>query len=127
MGWLVAGLIIWIALAVVGGILIGGEGVMVGLVLGFFAMLLVFYPVGKATTGEKDITCAVESKDRAEKSMRIYTTNCGVLENSDQWFKGKVNSADIWNEIKPGTTQTFHVVGWRFELLSDFPNILEVK
>lgn len=74
-----------------------------------------------------DAVCTVESKDRTSDDMRIYTKECGVFVNGDDWFNGKTNSADVWNRIKVGETYTFTVVGWRNTITSSFPNVLDVK
>lgn len=129
MGWLIVGVIATLVLATFGGLFIGIDGFLGGGFIGFLLVALLFYPLAFANYNERTITCQVESKDRGgdNGSYRVYTKDCGTLANSDQWFRGKTESADIWNDIKEGQTHTFQVVGWRFSLLSDFPNILEVK
>lgn len=128
MGWIAFGVIVMGILALLGAGLAGGEGFLSGGFLGFIVLSFLFYPLGFANHNERVITCHVTEKDRGgdNGSYRVYTEDCGTLANRDQWFRGKTNSADVWNEIKPGQTQRFHVVGWRFELFSDFPNVLEV-
>lgn len=83
----------------------------------------------QAHYNDRHITCTVVDKDRGanDGGYRIYTKQCGVLADSDSWFRGKTNSADIWAQIHVGETYRFHVVGWRFGLTSDFPNILSVE
>lgn len=73
-------------------------------------------------------TCYVNSKDRGgeDGSYRIYTENCGVLANQDVILRGKLNSADVWNEIPDSGYVKLHIAGTRIPLLSQFPNILEV-
>jgi hypothetical protein len=123
---------------VVGG-MIGGEdgafmgavGAAVGAFVGFFiGGIIVSIPTSYYQThyNERTISCKVTGKDRGGKDdgMRIYTS-CGVFENTDSYWRNKHNSADLWAKVKPGETQQFHVVGWRFPLMSDFPNVLEVK
>lgn len=84
---------------------------------------------GSSHYNDRTITCHVDDKDRGGRdgSYRVYTTDCGTLANKDSWLRGKTNSADVWRDIRSGETQTFHVVGWRFGLLSQFPNILDVR
>lgn len=130
MFWVTIGIILMLTIAIVSAALLGGfESFIGGGFVGFLLLALFFYPLGFATHDERIISCQVTEKDRGgdNGSYRVYTSNCGTLGNHDQWFRGKTDSADVWNQIKPGQTQTFHVVGWRFELLSDFPNVLEVK
>jgi len=129
-GWILVGFAVLFVLSIIGYNLIGGiEGAGTGAFAGLLLMLFIFYPVGKASYNERVVSCQVEDKDRGgdNGSYRVYTKDCGVLANGDQWFRGKTNSADIWNQIEKGKRYNFHVVGWRFELFSDFPNILEVK
>jgi hypothetical protein len=57
----------------------------------------------------------------------VYTSDCGTLENTDAWFRGKFDSADVWQQIPDQGTVTVHVVGARVPFASWFPNILEVS
>lgn len=84
---------------------------------------------GSSHYNERVITCHVEDKDRGgdKGSYRVYTTDCGTLANKDSWLRGKTNSADVWADIHPGQDQRLRVVGWRFGLLSQFPNVLAVE
>lgn len=135
MGWLVFALVLFILCAVIGAVIgfmaddfIGAFG---GLFVGGFAgFLLCLFPISWAQThyNERAVTCHVSEKDRGGKDggMRVYTS-CGTFQNTDSILRGKNTSADIWARIHPGTTQEFHVVGWRLGLTSDFPNILEVR
>jgi len=85
------------------------------------------------TNSGKDITCTVTNLDRVARSdssgsdARVYTKDCGVLENVDAFLFGKHNSADVQGQIQPGKTYNFHVVGWRIPLFSSFPNITKVQ
>lgn len=73
-------------------------------------------------------TCTITDKDRGgdNGSYRVYTSDCGTLENTDAWFRGKFDSADVWEQIPSSGTVTVHLVGARIPLLSSFPNILEI-
>jgi hypothetical protein len=76
--------------------------------------------------------CTVVDKDRGASSdgsshYRIYTRDCGVLADSDDWMRGKTNSADIWAQIQKGHIYNLHVTGYRLGLTSSFPNILDVR
>lgn len=99
-------------------------------VAGIVASLFAWFPASWAQThyNERAIDCYVRGKDRGgkENDMRIYTS-CGVFQNTDSILRGKNTSADVWSRITVGKTQSFHVVGWRFGLTSDFPNVLEVQ
>lgn len=46
-----------------------------------------------------------------------------VLEDTDALLLGKVNSSDIYANIKIGKTYKFHTRGIRFRLFSWYPNI----
>jgi hypothetical protein len=88
--------------------------------------------IAQANYHNHTATCTVNSKDRGSdgnggSNYRIYTKQCGVLADKDQWLAGKTDSADIWAQIQPGHTYRLRVVGWRVSLLSDFPNVLAVE
>lgn len=135
MGWLVFALVLFVLSGIVGAVIgAAAEGIFgffagggVGLFIGF---LLSIFPVSMAQVhwNERTISCHVTEKDRGgkEDGMRVYTS-CGTFQNTDSILRGKNTSADIWARIHPGQTQTFHVVGWRLGLTSDFPNILDVR
>ena len=50
-----------------------------------------------------------------------------VLENTDELFYGKINSSDIYADLKVGETYTFKVVGFRIPLFSSYQNIIDYK
>jgi hypothetical protein len=87
------------------------------------------FSFGRAHYNERDTICTVIDKDRGENQggYRIYTEQCGVLEDTDSLWRGKFNSADVWQQIQPGHAYQMKIVGWRFGFLSHFPNILEVQ
>lgn len=126
-----------IAVCAIGGGIIAAvveDSCMVGLIGmlggGFIGFFIAAVPLtyGQTHYNERTITCDVTGKDRggSEDGMRVYTS-CGTFQNTDSLWRGKNTSADLWSRIQVGNAQTFTVVGWRFGLTSDFPNILEVK
>jgi hypothetical protein len=50
-----------------------------------------------------------------------------VCENTDSWILGKVNSADFVPALKEGEKYIFETRGYRFPLLSWYPNIVSFK
>ncbi len=136
MGWVYFGIAIIVLMALCGAVIGASmdEGclpALVGLVGGgFVGFLVAIVPISYAQThyNERTISCKVTGKDRggSEDGMRVYTS-CGTFQNTDSLWRGKNTSADLWSRIHSGETQRFTVVGWRFGLTSDFPNILEVK
>ena len=134
-GWFWFAIAVW-ALAIFIGACVGFMvdeiiGLLGGIVAGgFVGMFLAIFPLSMAQVhyNERTISCHVTEKDRGGKDggMRVYTS-CGTFQNTDSILRGKNTSADIWARIHPGQTQTFHVVGWRLGLTSDFPNILDVR
>jgi len=81
---------------------------------------------------KQTMTCAVTEKQATAKKdsgtrYLIYTENCGQLEVADSLLNLKFNSADTYGGIKPGKSYTFHTVGWRNGLFSQFPNILDAE
>lgn len=83
----------------------------------------------QATYHEHIAVCTVTAKDLgADKGgYRVYTRQCGTLANHDSILRGKFNSADVQGELGLGHTYRLRVVGWRFEITSDIPNILDVE
>ena len=86
----------------------------------------------KNTHDEHVAECTINRLDRTSTSkgssdMRIYTKECGVLENSDATFRGKFDSADLYGELKEGHTYRLRIAGWRIPFLSEFPNVLAVE
>lgn len=88
-------------------------------------LLVVFF---KYFYNDHTATCTITGKDRGgdSGSYRIYTSDCGTLENKDAWFRGKFDSADVWQQIPNEGSVTVHLTGLRLPLFSWFPNILEV-
>jgi len=136
MGWVILGLVIITVCALAGGVIAGAveESCFIAILGMFFGgiagMVVAMVPIsyGQAHYNERVMTCQVEDKDRGGNSdgMRVYTS-CGTFQNTDSWWRGKTDSGDLWADIKVGKEQSFKVVGWRFGLLGDFPNVLEVK
>lgn len=136
MGWVYFGIAIMVLMAICGFVIgcLADDGGIVALggfaMGGFVGFLVAMVPIsyGQTHYNERTISCEVTGKDRggSEDGMRVYTS-CGTFQNTDSLWRGKNTSADLWSRIHSGETQTFTVVGWRFGLTSDFPNILEVK
>ena len=105
-----------------------GIGIFLGFVLAFFLSIL---PISYAAShvNEHTATCTVTDKDRGgdEGSYRVYTEECGQLANEDSVWRGKYDSADVWQDIEPGTVCELHIVGFRAPFLSQFPNILDAS
>lgn len=103
-------------------------GAFIGLV---FAFCLSALPLSYflAHHDEHTVTCTVTDKDRGgqDGSYRIYTEECGQLANVDSVWRGKFDSADVWQDIKPGHVYELTVVGARIPVLSEFPNVLAVE
>lgn len=94
----------------------------------FFGGIFLFLTFFGSFYNEHTETCNVTSKDRGgdNGSYRVYTSDCGTLENTDAWFRGKFDSADVWQQIPDQGTVTVRVVGARVPFASWFPNVLEV-
>jgi len=85
-----------------------------------------------AHSSVREVTCTVQHVDRVSdgnggSDARIYTKECGVLENTDAWPFGKFDSADVQGQLKEGQVQTFEIAYWRIPFFSMFPDIIEVK
>lgn len=97
------------------------------------ALLVIFIIIYNVSYAHSDrvLTCTVNNIDRVStdsgSDARVYTENCGVLQNVDKWVIGKFDSADVQSQIREGKTYRFTVYGWRFGLFSMFPNIDKVE
>lgn len=117
---------------VLGALWEGLEGFLVG---GFIGIMLALFVGGGAISyahahyDERVLSCTITDKDRGgdEGSYRVYTEECGQLSNVDSIWRGKHDSADVWQDIQPGETVDLRIVGWRSPFFSVFPNILEVE
>ena len=73
----------------------------------------------------KDITTG--STGKQTESKYLIFTDKEVFEESDEMFRGKFNSSDIYNELEPGKTYQVKVIGFRIPFLSMYRNIIEVE
>jgi len=84
-----------------------------------------FYVFGTTDTA----TCNVVEKERVtKKDSSKYLIFCEeeVFENTDNFFKLKFNSSDIYRDIKEGEEYEFEVYGWRIPFLSMHRNIIKL-
>ena len=55
----------------------------------------------------------------------LIFTDKGVFSNTDNIFRGKFNSSDMFGEIHQGSTYDFKVIGYRIPFLSQYQNVIE--
>ncbi len=99
----------------------------------FWAMLAIITPLMvwqlfSVTNTPTYITAQVTQApmlDSVRHRWVVFTPN-EVLEDSDNWFRGKINSADVANSLKVGQTYCLTVGGTRVRLLGRYRNILRV-
>jgi hypothetical protein len=65
--------------------------------------------------------------DGNKSSKYLIFTDKGVFENTDEWYYGKFDSSDLYNEIQAGKSYTCTTVGWRIEFWSSYRNIINCK
>lgn len=97
----------------------------IGLVL---IALLGFGCVSAVKNSEREVTAFVESKERVCSSNSdckylVYTDE-GTFEITDSVIYGRFSSSDTYGRINEDKTYQFKVAGWRFPLLSSYPNII---
>lgn len=68
----------------------------------------------------------IVSPDGKSSKYLIYAED-GVYENTDNVFRMKFNSADVYNQLQNGKTYMCDTYGWRVPFLSMYPNIVECK
>ncbi len=56
----------------------------------------------------------------------VRTENCGTLDIEDDPLRLSFDSGRIFREIKPGFTYRFYTIGWRGNLFSTLPNVVNV-
>ena len=76
-------------------------------------------------TGKERIT-KQSGKDNIESFYLVYTDK-GTIKLEDDLMRGNWESSDVYGRLKPDSTYTFTVSGYRFGFLSMYPNIIEVK
>ena len=72
-----------------------------------------------------------QNGDDIDSKYLIYGTDKKgqdyVLENTDNLFRGKFNSSDVYGSIKREKTYEVTVVGYRIQFLSWYENIIKYK
>ena len=79
------------------------------------------YPIERVTIHEK-YTKRVGNLDK-----HYVSTDKGVFEIGNSVIHGQFNSSDVYGLISPGRCYSFQVYGFRSDLASSYPTILEVK
>ena len=67
-----------------------------------------------------------QSGDRLESYYLIYT-EAGTFKLEDDLVYGNFNSSDWYGQIRRDSIYTFHTVGYRIGLTSEYPNIVNFK
>jgi hypothetical protein len=76
---------------------------------------------------EQNLTVTVQDKyiKRIGNVDKFFiVTDVGIFENTDDWFYGKTNSADVYSKMHVGKTYEVKVSGNRNTTMSWFPNIV---
>lgn len=60
-------------------------------------------------------------------SYYLIFTDAGPLKLEDELFYGNFNSSDWYGQLHKDSTYTFHTIGFRIGLLSEYPNIIKFK
>ncbi|WP_433426266.1 hypothetical protein ACQP1V_43150 (plasmid) [Microtetraspora malaysiensis] len=100
------------------------------LVIVVLVVIAVIIGLAKTTTTHTE-TITVQSKERVcsgrSDCKYLIWTDQGVYQNSDAWLSGKFNSSDIYGALTVGRTYRVKVNGWRIQITSSYPNILEIE
>ena len=104
----------------------------VGLIL-IFSIIITF--IACTNYNEHTYTVKVNDKERVqydkENKYLIYCKNKGgetiVLENTDNWLRGKVNSSDFYAELEIGETYNVTVIGFRFPVCNYYENVISYE
>lgn len=98
----------------------------VGILLFIFALIggCVAYPLAVRSSDRYEVI-AVEEKERGtEKSPYLIYTADSVYSVEDSLWFGDFRASDRYNQLDVGKTYRCNVAGWRFGLLSWYPNII---
>lgn len=94
------------------------------------AVLIMTYPISYAlTSGEETITV----KDKWVKyhgndaKYLVISEDGQVFEVSDSIIRWRFDSSNLYADIDIGNTYDIKTQGWRFAILSDYKNILEIE
>lgn len=74
-------------------------------------------------TGKESVTVH-DSNDRPVNQYRVYTNECGTLTVTDSLLIGRMTSADLYGQLREGTTYRMETGGYRNGFMSMFPNII---
>ncbi len=79
-------------------------------------------------TGKDSVTVSHGSGDNltVDNEYRVYTDH-GTFKVTDTLIYTRFNSADTYGQLREGHTYTCKVAGWRFGLLSWFPNLIKCR
>lgn len=93
-------------------------------------VLLITYPVAYAfTSGEETIIVKDKwVKYHGNDAKYLVSSEDGqVFEISDSIVRWRFDSSNLYADIDVGNSYDIKIQGWRFSLLSDYKNILEVE
>lgn len=62
-----------------------------------------------------------------DSDVYLIYTDVGTFKNTDELLFGKFNSSDIYGQIIIGNKYELTTVGLRIPILSEYPNIIEIK
>ena len=96
--------------------------------LSFFLLIVgscIFIPLKLSTLANVEITIRGKERTGGEDGKYLVFTETEVFENTDEFFKGKFNSSDVYNQFDIGKTYKCEVIGWRIPLLSWYRNIIK--
>lgn len=105
------------------------------IILFIFIIALVPSLVCCTSYNDHTYTITVTDKERVTYSESgkylIYSTTSDgetkVLENTDNLFRGKFDSSDVYAELEVGKTYEVTVVGYRFGFANWYENIIDFK
>lgn len=78
--------------------------------------------VGPCTVTEKESVVT-----EGNNQYRVYTEECGIFVIKDTIVELRFNSADDYGALSLGETYNFRTQGFRLEVESLFPNILDYE
>lgn len=106
--------------------------IIIVIIVGLLILAIPIVSIWKATNSH-DVSFTVSKSERVCESGKngtcrylIYTDQ-GVYENTDSLWKGKWNSSDLYNQIKPNVKYNCEAIGFRVPFLSWYENVISCE
>ena len=102
-------------------------GAMLAAIVSALLIIGLSYTMNRNEVGPCTVTGKESVMVEGNNQYRVYTEECGTFVVKDTLFALRFNSADTYSSLKDGESYQFRTQGFRLEVASSFPNILDYK